>query len=172
MNTGVDRKTEITRLYNRGDTLVDIGRSYGISRQRVWQIIKCQPKLKRRCDFDNKWKPHPSKSEIYIAELLRKKGHKVKYNGYAGGYDLLVDKKIRVEVKSRISRGKLNYALFNYLDTRNFDLLICLLGKEKRVYIMPASDVGSSLELPFNPKYRTRKQKMYLNAYSYLNSPQ
>lgn len=94
------------------------------------------------------------------------------FNGYGGEYDLLIDNKIRTEIKSLAHSGNDKNAKVYGLNTKNFDLLICFVGKLKQadVYIVSALELGSSISFPFNPVYRTKKQKKYLNSWKYLHT--
>ena len=153
-----DRDEEIVRLYDEGkETLKKIGERFGVSKQRVWQIVSKYRIKRRKSGLEN-----PRESEKWVANKLRSMGMSAEHNGYNGSYDILCKKKLRIEVKHCLHSHN-NYAHFHNIRKYNFDFLIALIGKlgEHTSYIVPVSECYRCMSFPINPKSTTRKQRKY-----------
>lgn len=155
------RKEKIVLLYKSGATLEAIGKVFGISKQRVWQILK-NHSCNRRGKLAGKVNPREAEKITY--EKLKKKGYDVKCQGYSEEFDLLINDKLRVEVKHRRGKNKA-YVLFHYLDGVRSDVHVLLVGKlgKHLTYIIPSREFngGKSLSLPVNPKVNTKIQRKF-----------
>lgn len=160
----IDRAVTLN-LYNTGVPLSEIGRMFGVSRQRIWQVIKplSQGAVKR---YPLGTKVHSTKEEERVYKLLVRKGFDVKKQDYNAPFDLLVNGK-KVEIKYRscpdIHNGSPFYK-FNYLKGReNIDFYIFVCGEfDENIYIVPNEVVGKTYQISSDPKNKQAKRKSRL----------
>ncbi len=169
----VDKKKAL-EMYERGDTLQVIGDRLGVSRQRINQIIRATV-TPRRLSMSGR-KIAPSKSELWLADLLATKGYVVTHMPQGAPYDLLLDTTIRIEVKHAavsqvsVSRGRRPYFQFSRMYKRNFDFLIAITGSlvNPTCYIFPSEKCPTDTWIPESPRYNTRVQRVNREAWHLL----
>lgn len=155
------------KMYNDGATLQEIGNRFGVSRQRINQIINSTYDTQgHRRTYTA---PSPNASEEYVFQKLQSLGYKVEHTNKQSPYDLLLNDKIRVEVKYR-SHGEKAYYRIHQLKPNRFDVLIFIAGDQDVAYIIPSSECGRFLTIPVNPIFKTRKQRKYRNNWNLLKS--
>lgn len=160
----IDRAVTLN-LYNSGVPLSEIGNMFGVSRQRIWQIVKpfSQSVIKR---YPPGTKEHSTKEEQFIYDLLIKKGFVVKKQDYNAPFDLLVNgKKVEIKYRSKpdLHEGSLFYK-FNYLKGReDVDFYIFICGKIiENIYIVPNEKVRQTYLISANPHNKQAKRKARL----------
>lgn len=171
----VDKQLAL-ELYKNGLTLREIGEVFNVSRQRINQIMRSYsaPRNNNRAREASA----PNESELWIGELLREKGHSVRYQPYMDVYDIFLDGRFRIEVKHakvgqkdlRNHRGGNNYYEMGALNQDNFDFLIAICGDLSNpvTYIIPSAIAPKYLTLPVTPKFNTRYQRLYREAWNLL----
>ena len=156
----------LTSLYHSGVTYQEIGNRFGVSRQRVQQILSTQG-LRRREIFNNK-KQNPRSSEKLVKRKLEELGHKVQFSPYNYPFDLLVDGFYKVEVKhiKRIATGNkkwVQYRTMLYLHPHPFDYLVFVAGelKSPAFYIFACDQLEGKqyISVAKNPVNLSKHQK-------------
>ena len=102
----MDRNDEMLELRKKGWTLKKIGERFGgLSRQRIHQILVGRGY--QNISGRNKFYPLKDGQEIAdqgsveVSNILKLHGIANQINGHKMGYDLLVDNKFKVEVKTK-----------------------------------------------------------------------
>jgi hypothetical protein len=172
---------EITKLYQSNHTLENIGRQFGISKQRVWQIIKSNQVAQgnhRRRNKPKKTNTTASESEIWVAETLRCMGFSVVHMPKISHYDLSADG-LRIEVKHRsltdvrISENSpYPYSHYQFTSVRSrfpidFYILLCGFLPKPATYIFPESNIRSSMSIAEIPVKQSKKWQ-FLEAWHLL----
>lgn len=171
----IDR-TLLTELYYSNETYDQIGKRFGVSRQRIWQAVKkldLQPRIDSRLNSLTS-KPAPRPEEKAVAKILRKQGLKVTHMGYNAPYDLLVNGQA-VEVKHRKNASKgdntaRNYYSFSNTNNRvhvDFYIFICGKLSSAKFYVYPSRLISRHKNIPEAPKNKTKNLK-YENAWYLL----
>ena len=168
-------KEEAIKLYKQGRTLQEIGTKYGVSRQRINQIISFLYNGK-----NYRWEhlvSCPTASEVWVRKKLLLLGHRVKYTPKGSLFDLLVDDKKRIEVKHRekVSKGirsRLPGYRFNQVNNKRFDCLIAITGSLKKpvCYLFSSKDCPKTLFIPEKPVKKTKYQKKYREMWCLLKN--
>mgnify|MGYP001564101776 CR=1 FL=1 len=158
------------QLYHSLHSYSKVADVLGISRQRVHQIVRKsgEPKSNRAV------KLNPRKEELIVASKLRRLGYVVKHMPYLHNYDLLVNNKIRVEVKrkSYVSywRGK---ALFKFNFThKNFDIAVLLAGSisDPKFYIFTKEQIRKfSVNIRQNYLLNSKYPRINKDAWNFLS---
>jgi len=174
------RENEIIKLYESGITFREIGEKYGISKQRVWQILKL-----RWGDYDNRNKKirnacSSTPSELYVYGRLSVMGFKFMPMPYNHSFDVLIGSK-RVEIKYSskprtviISGCPQTRYTFNYLKDLvdvNFYIFVCGdINHNPKCYIYPAEKVSNTKAIPSSFIYKAseRKYNKYLENWELL----
>jgi transposase len=165
----VDRKI-VTDLYKQGKTYEEIGTYFHVSKQRIYQIINQlhlvranNPQQSRIYRVVN-----PRPSERYIGEILQKKRFQIEYMPYNCTFDILLNKKYRIEVKHRKVSDKAGYYRVGYLNPFKFHYLILILGEipTESIYIIPSRSAKTFMKINPNPFYRTKYNKLFLKQWS------
>jgi hypothetical protein len=164
---------EAIYMYNAGIPLSRIGNYFGVSRQRVDQVLKRYKgivPIKRRERKLNKVAVNPS--EEYVIGKLRAMGLHVDPQPYTAPFDLLVEGK-RVEVKHRkVSDDNNGYPQYKFLQcSRRIELdyfvFVCGDLSDARCYIVPATNVKDSYTI--SVIYRNWSDKIqYLEKWQYF----
>ena len=154
------RNETIFEMYKKYYRLTDIAKKYGISRQRVWQIIKhyfIKNKPKKIRSKDASYLIRSTPSENFVYKKLRKLKIKYKPTGMGDYYDVLIGNK-KVEIKYR-SKPYHNFYCFNNLISMypiDYYIFVCgELNKTAKFYIYPSKKVKNNLKLQDN--YISRK---------------
>jgi hypothetical protein len=164
-------KDDALKMYIEGATLQEIATKYGVSKQRINQVIR---PIYNGWNFRHVHSSEiPLESEIYIANKLKKLGHKVTYKNHQDLYDLFVDTEIRIEVKQRktiFNKNGSYYYHFNQIEPKFFDLLIAICGELKTsvCYIIPSYDCHANINIPFEPKFNTKLQRKYRESWNLI----
>jgi len=157
-------------MYLQGFSLGNIGKEFGVSRQRIWQIVKkhyssISNDLKER----NKPKPGmgwciPNPSEKYVYSKLRRRGYNPKYLDYCNTADLMVGNK-RVQIKYRslpTYKGNNAYYHFNYLTEKiKPDVYVFVCGNlvKPLCYVVSGEKIDKdSMSISVEPKSRKTKR--------------
>jgi len=166
------RTDKIVRLYEKGDALAEIGKKFGISRQRVWQIVK----FSKNGNYEKKDQRflipgdciNSRPSETYVLGKLSRMGVKAKAMPYNHWFDLDVNG-LAVEIKSRTKPTKryddsklLEWKFSNTSSKMRPDFYIFVCGnlnKRSTCYVVPGNKVGVSFSIPVNPHYERVKRK-------------
>lgn len=172
----VDKEKAFSMWYS-GSTLKSIGDLYGVSKQRIWQIVKARyyelPEIEEYEHVPTMVRPN--KSEIYVGTILSQMGYRFEHMPCLYPYDLTVGKS-KVEVKHRSKTNKGRY-IFKELYSReevDFFVFVCGdLGPQTKHYIVPACVVNSYINIPDEPIYTPTKmfEKRYRDAWHKLDDP-
>jgi hypothetical protein len=167
----LNRENEMIKLYELGTSFREIGEQFGISKQRVWQILKL-----KWGDYDNRNHKisnvcNNTPSELYVFGRFSVLGFKFTPMPYNHSFDVVVEgKRVEIKYKSRpshqIIRGCVqNKYKFNYLkDKVNVDFYIFVCGElnhNPKCYIYRGDEVGMTLGIPEKFIY-----KAYENRYN------
>lgn len=174
-------------MYIQGFSLSKIGEEFGVSRQRVWQIIK-KHYSSITSDIKGREKPRPGEdwcipiaSEKYVYSKLKRRGYKPEYLSYCNTADIVANgNKIQVKYRSNpVHRGKDSYYYsFNYLTEKvKPDIYVFVCGNLNNPisYIVPGKDINTdSLNIPETPKSKTTKKfkRNYLEKWSIIKEKQ
>lgn len=158
----VDREQAVN-LYNQGKTLREIGEEFGVSRQRVWQVLKPLAK-KITTNHTKKYsKKCPRPEEIFVAKKLEKMGATVEIQVYNNYYDLLVNG-LKVEIKHRtkvhgLGNGSKGYSFLNLIPKYPIDFFIFICGELESAtfYIIPASKVKFGTSFAYSYKNYSKR---------------
>lgn len=181
----MDRTQQILDLYRQGDTLISIGNRFGISKQRVWQIIK--PRYQELAD-DGVDRPHHCErntttsrpAELYVYGKLKSLGVDFQPTNYCAPYDAIVNgKKVEIKHRSLPKRTKIEghdywFYNFNYLKPKTpIDCYIFVCGdlnRSPKCYIYEASKVKNYKRIPSQHLYKgtSRRYKEYLERWDKL----
>lgn len=162
----------VIQLYHKGLTYNEIGKEFGVSRQRIQQILSTK-KIRRREINSNKT-TNPTPSEILVAKKLKELGHFVKHMPYNYPYDMFVDRKIKIEVKYRKSLYKRKGIKSCYrinLYEKDFDFLVVVLKslEDPIFYIFSRKQVGgSTLNIVGNTLNYSKYQKNNLERWDII----
>lgn len=161
------RNQEIIHRYNNGETLISIGETYNITKQRIWQIVKPTRPPRRHLTFT---KINARPEEILVARRLRDLGYSVKHMPYTYPHDLLVNGSMRVEVKGRTNgypnsrtNRRLLYYKIAYLEPKDFDFLVVVSGDSSApmYYVIPSVYINQHIAIPVDPKNNSRTQRLF-----------
>lgn len=171
----MNRIKEVCKLYESGITLQKIGEKFGVSRQRIWQIIKpfykkLDKDKRHEGAFANKFSQAiiPNKHEIYLYRKLSRLGFNVELQPYNAPFDLLVNGK-KVQVKYRVLKRKWRVR-FSYLKDKeeaDFLILTMIKGKYKKSWIFPKGTFSNFKNLAWKKKYKTYNTK-YIEKWDLL----
>lgn len=160
-------KLLILEKYQEGKTLRAIGSEFGVSKQRINQIVR---PFYTGTNFRSKHgKPSPSKSELRVGKKLKELGFNFSFTRYMDLYDIDLNNGKRIEVKyaSKLNKPN-NYFMYPDINPSSFDFLIAIAGdlKKRSVYfIIPSEVCPKRLGLRIgSPKY-----SKYLGAWSLLS---
>jgi len=170
-------RPEARRLYSIGWTLKKIGEKYGVSRQRVWQIIKrsystidTSKRLKRK-----ELKANPRPPAIHVFNKLKSLGYKrVNFMAYGSPFNIRLGKK-KIEVRQRTKHELSdNTFRFNHLiiGKEKIDFYIFLCGDLNNgvvSYIVPSDIVKDSWAVVVNTKYNTKLNRKYRERWTILS---
>lgn len=174
MEKNETRYKDIINMYEDGKTYQLIADKYGISRQRVWQIVKpIYEKLdtSRRKKYDVSVFTKPTPSELYLYGKLKYLNIKFKIQPLQYYFDVLI-KKYKVEIKHRSVTKNIyfkddrykGYCFNNLKPIHPIDYYIFICGDLKKhpdCYIYKASLIGNTHVIPINFK-RAKIEKRYL----------
>lgn len=167
----------VLEMYNKGYPLSYIGRVFGVSRQRIWQIVKnnlTKVDTKKR-DEPRAQKQNPRDEEVVIIRKLNKQGIDAYPANYNSPYDIFLKSGKTIEVKRRtktIKKGGSYYWSFNYLfgkEKPDYCVLICIDGKKINYFIVPGEQITSShINISTDPKNKNTRRfyKKYLDKWS------
>lgn len=159
-------------MYLQGFGLTDIGREFGVSRQRVWQIIKreYQPLLFNGLQKKNirATSVMPRPEEKYVMRQLQKRGLEPRFLGYNLPADIAIgEKTIQVKYRRKPSHHKGTYFHFNFLTEKekpDFYIFVCGNLVHPICFIVSGQEINSdSLSVPDIPK--SKKTKRFYRKY-------
>lgn len=164
MKLFAERDKQIIKEYKKGKSMAQIGRDYGLCRQRVSQIIRF---LYDGSNYRKNYRyPLPSTSELFIGGKLKSRGHEILYTKRNYLYDILVDGKIKVEVKHSLSpftTGERRYSQYQFQGIRPlvFDYLIAIVGdlKDPLIYIIPSTECVGTITMRNSKNYAGKYAK-------------
>jgi hypothetical protein len=165
----LEEQKVIVKLNNDGFSHIYLSKIFEVSRQRIWQILK-KNKNSLIGKKKNSFKINNTPSELFIFEILQKKGFNVVRQGYNNSYDFLVNNK-KIEVKYR-SKGQFNHGkrtsffVFGHLDNIekiDFYIFICDKIPNSKIFIVPSNKVKRDFYISLKP--RSKKQKFKLLNY-------
>lgn len=164
------------QLYRLGRSRARIAEELGISKQRVSQILTKNGIVAKHLVK----KSNPNETELIASRKLREMGFKTKHMPYNYKFDICVNNKLRVEVKSRsiprIKFGVREYKKYKFdIRRKEFDVIICIVleKKTKKVkswYIFSREQVKNKtvIEIVANPKNNSKYQKNNRDAWSII----
>jgi predicted DNA-binding protein YlxM (UPF0122 family) len=162
-------KIEVYKLYDEGITLQKIGNLFGVSKQRIWQIIKVDYDKVKTARHSRANIIKPNQSEIYVYNKLSKlyKNANVNLQPLNSHFDILFnDKKIEVKYANKPKIiGKRQYYRFNYIKSITpVDFYIFVVGdlKSPICYIRPSDELKFNFtHIPLEPIYKSKWQRKY-----------
>jgi len=178
----IDREEDLIKMYESGISFREIGEKYGISKQRVWQILKLKwgDYNNRNHRIKNVCNSNPS--ELYIFGRLAIMGLKFTPMPYGHSFDVVVEGK-RIEIKHRskpshqIIRGCVqNKYKFSYLKDKvsvDFYIFVCGdLNHNPKCYIYPSNKVSTTLGIPSEFVYKAYEDRYnrYLENWDQIKS--
>lgn len=153
-------KTEALRRYNNGEKLREIGLFFGVSKQRIWQVVKSSEGITRehRKCFNNTLVENLRPDEKYVFDKFFSLGIKVETTGYNEVFDLLIKKK-RVQIKFMSNCDKDGFFRFHgikecgYID---FYVFLCGPLEKCNAFIVDSKDINgqSCLSISAIPRYK------------------
>lgn len=162
-----EREQDIINLYLKGLKFREIGEKYGITKQRVWQILKFA-----NGEYDSRNKkvrkiPHPNPSENFVFGKLATLGYKFEPMPYNHPFDAIVEgKKVEIKYRSRTRRiGRdriLAYSFNDVKDTVPIDFYIFVCGDlnyNPKCYIYPSNEIGRNKFFPIEFIYKASERK-------------
>lgn len=166
----VDRNQAIA-LYQSGKPLHEIGDLFGVSRQRINQIL-------RDCDVDKRTRftkgTHFNQSEKIISVRMAENGIENKIMPYAADYDIetINGKKIEVKYRSVPKKEMTKFGLYSTYQikfyNKRFDYAIVMIGdiEDPKIYVFDKSEIGKSLTISEKQKYKSKRLVKAKNAWS------
>jgi len=147
-------KIKLLAIYNEGSkTLQQMANMHGISRQRVWQILKSDHGLIRRSP-NAMTIVHKPYEDIFEQQLIDK-GIFYEKQPYNAPFDFIVECK-KIEVKY-LEKKKNGHKIFKFNNVKSTELVDYYVFITKSVdvsfYIVPAEKVTKYVSIPVNPKW-------------------
>ena len=171
----VDRQLA-TRMYEEGYPLVEIGRRFSVSKQRVWQILK---PLYLKLDTPerrppNNFSPISRPEVLFIVDELERRKIKATPQGYNTLFNLLInEKKVSIRYLTNPSKkGIYSYYRFCNLSAKiELDFYILLVGQIplSTVYVIPKERIKRTLYIPVSSMGKVNKKwNIYKEAWHLL----
>lgn len=152
-----------------GEKVASMAREYGLSRERVYQIIREQG-ISCKNSLNRKHAPLFG-SEKFVFDKLVRRGVKMKVHANIW-YDLETESGKKIEVKHRRTTANGEYYRVSVFNKDFVDFVVFVTGEieDGKAYVIPSKECPKFLTIPKQPKYHTkRNNKRYLNNWKVIS---